>query len=917
MAEKRLNTRIVHKHAVEADWLKATNFIPMAGELIVYDVDSQHSYERIKIGDGSTKVNALPFVDDTLRATLVQQIGTVDDKVDAVSTLVGDTAVSTQISNAVSKKADSVHTHDDRYYTESEINTKLNAKANADHTHEISELTDLSGASVNHATTAGTANAVAWTNVTGKPDTYTPATHNHKISDVTNLQTTLDAKVPTTRTVNGKALSANITLSAGDVGADASGAANTALTNAKSYTDAEITEWVGDKTVAAQISSAVASKADATHTHDDKYYTEAEVDNKLSGKSDTSHTHSAYVNQNAFSNVKVGDVTVAADSATDTITLVAGSNVTITPDATNDKITIASKDTVYTHPNSGVTAGTYKSVTVNSQGHVTGGSNPTTLSGYGITDAAAKSHSHNAATSSEAGFMSAADKVSLDEVVELVGDTSVADQIAEAIVSKSDVGHTHTAAQVGADPSGSAASALSSAKSYTDTKISNLINSAPTTLDTLGEIATAMDENADVVAALETAVGTKANASDLTAHTGNKSNPHGVTLSQLGITATAAELNYVDGVTSSVQTQLNAKVPTSRTVNGKALSANITLSASDVGADASGAANTALTNAKSYTDTQIDAMVGDDTVAHQISAAIEDVTLASFGVTATAAELNKLDGVTATTAELNYVDGVTSNIQTQLNGKAESGHTHSSYVNQNAFSNVTVGSTTITADTTTDTLTLVAGSNVTLTPDANNDKITIAATDTVYTHPNSGVTAGTYKSVTVNAQGHVTGGSNPTTLSGYGITDAATKTELNAISSLVGDTAVSEQISNAQIVYVGPTAPTDPNIQVWINTSEEGTGIIPVLPRIATITLTKAGWAGSAEPYSQVVDIATVTSSSKIDLQPTAQQIVSLQSSETSLMIENNGGAVTCYAIGTKPTVDYNMQVLIQEVAYV
>lgn len=45
-------------------------------------------------------------------------------------------------------------------------------------------------------------------------------------------------------------------------------------------------------------------------------------------------------------------------------------------------------------------------------------------------------------------------------------------------------------------------------------------------------------------------------------------------------------------------------------------------------------------------------------------------------------------------------------------------------------------------------------------------------TDTVYTHPNSGVTAGTYKSVTVNAQGHVTSGSNPTTLSGYGITDA-------------------------------------------------------------------------------------------------------------------------------------------------
>lgn len=52
-------------------------------------------------------------------------------------------------------------------------------------------------------------------------------------------------------------------------------------------------------------------------------------------------------------------------------------------------------DTRYTHPNSGVTAGTYRSVTVNAQGHVAGGTNPTTLAGYGITDAAAKNHNHD------------------------------------------------------------------------------------------------------------------------------------------------------------------------------------------------------------------------------------------------------------------------------------------------------------------------------------------------------------------------------------------------------------------------------------------------------------------------------------------------------------------------------------------
>ena len=56
----------------------------------------------------------------------------------------------------------------------------------------------------------------------------------------------------------------------------------------------------------------------------------------------------------------------------------------------------------------------------------------------------------------------------------------------------------------------------------------------------------------------------------------------------------------------------------------------------------------------------------------------------------------------------------------------------SAEVNQNAFSNVTVGSTTIEADSKTDTLTLEAGDNITLTPDANNDKITITAKDTTY-----------------------------------------------------------------------------------------------------------------------------------------------------------------------------------------
>ena len=101
------------------------------------------------------------------------------------------------------------------------------------------------------------------------------------------------------------------------------------------------------------------------------------------------------------------------------------------------------------------------------------------------------------------------------------GSTAKTVNITAASVGAATSGHTHTAAAIGADPAGSANTALTNAKSYTDTKIADLINSAPETLDTLGEIATAMTEHQDVVAALQEAVGTKANASDLTSHTGN------------------------------------------------------------------------------------------------------------------------------------------------------------------------------------------------------------------------------------------------------------------------------------------------------------------------------------------------------------------------------------------------------------
>jgi hypothetical protein len=59
--EKNISSRIINKHDIEVNWNKAINFIPKAGEIIIYDKDETYNYERFKIGDGETAVAVLPF----------------------------------------------------------------------------------------------------------------------------------------------------------------------------------------------------------------------------------------------------------------------------------------------------------------------------------------------------------------------------------------------------------------------------------------------------------------------------------------------------------------------------------------------------------------------------------------------------------------------------------------------------------------------------------------------------------------------------------------------------------------------------------------------------------------------------------------------------------------------------------------
>lgn len=112
--------------------------------------------------------------------------------------------------------------------------------------------------------------------------------------------------------------------------------------------------------------------ASATHDHDGRYYTQTQLNTMLAGKSDVTHTHNLTVNGDVS-----GSVTLNNTSKTLSLTL----------------------------NNTGVTSGTYTKVTVDSKGRVTTGQSlsasdipnldwskittgkPTTLAGYGITDA--------------------------------------------------------------------------------------------------------------------------------------------------------------------------------------------------------------------------------------------------------------------------------------------------------------------------------------------------------------------------------------------------------------------------------------------------------------------------------------------------------------------------------------------------
>lgn len=87
------------------------------------------------------------------------------------------------------------------------------------------------------------------------------------------------------------------------------------------------------------------------------------------------------------------------------------------------------------------------------------------------------------------------------------------------------------------------------------------------------------------------------------------------------------------------------------------------------------------------------------------------------------------------------------------------------------------------------------------------------------------------------------------------------------------------------------------------------------ISKISSVTLFADRWYGTTSPYSQVVSVAGATKNSKIDLNPTEEQLRIFHNKDIAFVVENNNGVLTVHCIGQKPTNDYTIQATITEVA--
>ena len=233
----------------------------------------------------------------------------------------------TGLETALSGKANTSHTHDDRYYTEAEIDAVLAGKSNSGHSHDDryyteAEVDNLLGGKADAADIPDVSGFITravndLVNYYAKSETYTQSEIDAMVSAIPKFAIEVVNSLPV------QDISATtvylLTVQNGEQGnlydeyihvgqnweklgtqtVDLSGYYTSAQVDAllsglpvaghthddRYYTEAEIDGRIQT------LNTSIGGKADSGHLHDDRYYTEAEIDTALSGKSNTGHSH--------------------------------------------------------------------------------------------------------------------------------------------------------------------------------------------------------------------------------------------------------------------------------------------------------------------------------------------------------------------------------------------------------------------------------------------------------------------------------------------------------------------------------------------------------------------------------------------------------------------------------------------------
>lgn len=132
----------------------------------------------------------------------------------------------------------------------------------------------------------------------GLVDGKAASSHTHAIAQISNLQSTLDGKSNTNHTHDLNSMINTLTNGASDpvdtdyyIAQYAGGGSTTTTYHRRPHSAL----WNYIKSKANSVYQPKGSYAASSHTHDDRYYTESEINTKLASKSDTSHKHNYVV----------------------------------------------------------------------------------------------------------------------------------------------------------------------------------------------------------------------------------------------------------------------------------------------------------------------------------------------------------------------------------------------------------------------------------------------------------------------------------------------------------------------------------------------------------------------------------------------------------------------------------------------